>query len=491
MTKLLLQDITRELSDKQGITPKQADTFSKMMFDILKEGLTSDGIVKIKGLGTFKLVAVEPRESVNVNTGGRVVIEGHSKVNFVPENALKELINKPFSQFETVVLNPGVDFSEIDSMVGTLEDIDTNPFDAVSAEPKEMEKVSAAIEEDKMPIQLDAAIAQEDNQNENLNVVDDDEHVEALVQLAEDDEVNESLADDDGMNEGGEKSENAQDIERIPITAPTEEDGKSGSDLPDTVEMESVPSNVEPIPSSEESESSVVKSESSDNMTTETKTDSINAVQDKSENYQLDESEEDDEKSDSENKPNKFLKTFVIVVIVLAVIAVCFVVGYIVGQQLAEKNTDRVENQVEAKQKEAKPVKDKVAKVAPMTKSSRTKAKPMQTKMIPKEKPTQTVKLDKGTVPSATVSQPAKFDSDKYDRQNNQVRTGAYRIVGVNKVIRLKKGETLKHFAEFNFGSREMVCYILAINEISSEQQLKPGQEVKIPKLELRRHKKR
>ena len=112
MGKMTIQDVSRVLSERKGLNKKDASNFVNLMFDIIQQALERDGIVKVKGLGTFKIIDVDARESVNVNTGERVLIEGHNKITFTQDSLLKELVNKPFSQFETVVLNDGVDFDE-------------------------------------------------------------------------------------------------------------------------------------------------------------------------------------------------------------------------------------------------------------------------------------------------------------------------------------------------------------------------------------------
>lgn len=112
MPRTVLQLISEELSKKIGLSVKEADSFVSAIFEVVNNGLKEDKITKVKGLGTFKLLAVKPRESINVNTGERVLIEGHNKVSFTPDSIMKELVNKPFSQFETVILNDGVEFAE-------------------------------------------------------------------------------------------------------------------------------------------------------------------------------------------------------------------------------------------------------------------------------------------------------------------------------------------------------------------------------------------
>ena len=112
MGKLTIQDIANVLSDRKGLSKNDASNFVNEMFDVIQQALERDMVVKVKGFGTFKIIDVDPRESVNVNTGERVLIEGHNKITFTPDQLLKEIVNKPFSQFETVVLNEGVDFAE-------------------------------------------------------------------------------------------------------------------------------------------------------------------------------------------------------------------------------------------------------------------------------------------------------------------------------------------------------------------------------------------
>ena len=111
MGKISIQELANVLVERRKMNRRDASLFVSAMFDIVQQRLETDKLVKVKGLGTFKIIDVEDRESVNVNTGERVLIEGHGKITFVPDALLKELVNKPFAQFETVVLNDGVDFA--------------------------------------------------------------------------------------------------------------------------------------------------------------------------------------------------------------------------------------------------------------------------------------------------------------------------------------------------------------------------------------------
>ncbi len=118
--KCLLQDLAERLTTRSNIPQKQTDSFLKLFFEMIEEVLHKESIVKIKGFGTFKLVTVDKRESINVNTGERIAINSHSKIVFTPENSLKEYINRPFAHFQTVVLNEGTDIAEMEN----IDDID-------------------------------------------------------------------------------------------------------------------------------------------------------------------------------------------------------------------------------------------------------------------------------------------------------------------------------------------------------------------------------
>ena len=138
MGKISLIELAAVLSKRYGVNKKDATGFVTEMFDIIQQSLEQEKLVKIKGLGTFKIIDVDDRESVNVNTGERVLIEGHPKITFVPDALMKELVNKPFSQFETVVLNDGVDFEDAaagEQLVAEPEIVETEPV-ALESEPE-------------------------------------------------------------------------------------------------------------------------------------------------------------------------------------------------------------------------------------------------------------------------------------------------------------------------------------------------------------------
>ena len=145
--KINLQDLVNLFCEKQGLNKKEAELFLKTMFDLIEEALATEKYVKIKGFGTFKLTEVNSRESVDVNTGERIEIQGHSKVTFTPDTTMKDLINKPFSHFETVILNEGVE----------LEDTPTEEL----VEEQELEEVQGVVEDTPVVVEAEVPVAEE------------------------------------------------------------------------------------------------------------------------------------------------------------------------------------------------------------------------------------------------------------------------------------------------------------------------------------------
>jgi len=136
MAKLTIQDLATMLAEKNELTIKEATEFVSAIFEVIQVGIEKDKLVKVKGLGTFKVIDVEARESVNVNNGERVLIDGHSKISFTPDATMKELVNKPFSGFETVVLNEGVEFDDMPTKETAEETLpETEPVVQPELEP--------------------------------------------------------------------------------------------------------------------------------------------------------------------------------------------------------------------------------------------------------------------------------------------------------------------------------------------------------------------
>ena len=199
MGKLTIQDIAKVLVEKSGLTQKEANKFATEMFSIIQQRLEEDELVKIKGFGTFKIINVEARESVSVRTGERVMIDSHAKVTFTPDTVMKELVNKPFSQFETVVLNDGVEFDD----VAEDNEEDVAPVEDVISPVEELPVVEMAqvVEE---PQVVETPQIEEEPQVEEEPEIEEEPQVEEtpMVKLAEDEPVEEEpVADEEPVEE--------------------------------------------------------------------------------------------------------------------------------------------------------------------------------------------------------------------------------------------------------------------------------------------------
>ena len=114
MSKTTIKELAPSLSDKHDLSKADAERFVSAIFEVINEGLENDKLVKVKGLGAFKIIGIAARKSVDVNTGEPIVIESRNKISFTPDASMRDDVNKPFSQFETVIISDGVDFSSID-----------------------------------------------------------------------------------------------------------------------------------------------------------------------------------------------------------------------------------------------------------------------------------------------------------------------------------------------------------------------------------------
>ena len=210
MGKQIIQDLATVLTEKNGLPKADAQRFVTAIFDVIQDGLDRDKLVKLKGLGTFKVVDVEARESVNVNTGERVVIDSHSKISFTPDATMRELVNKPFSGFETVVLNEGVVFEDMDADGRELADEDTATEETVAdnapsipeteSNSQEVESVSQVVENEPQVVENEPQVVESNPQVEesvpqsvesNPQVVESEPQVVENNPQVEDEEVEE------------------------------------------------------------------------------------------------------------------------------------------------------------------------------------------------------------------------------------------------------------------------------------------------------------
>ena len=214
--KITLQDLINLFGEKQGMSKKDAELFVRSLFDLIEEALATEKYVKVKGFGTFKLTEVDSRESVNVNTGERIEIQGHTKVSFTPDTTMKDLINKPFAHFETVVLNDGVEFEDTPVEVpDTLDDtpevivpvVETTEVVEIPV-PEEIPEEEVAPEivvTEEVPVQEEATL---EEPQPTITEVAEEEKPESIEEKPSEEEVVETIVEEKVVEESKEKSIN-------------------------------------------------------------------------------------------------------------------------------------------------------------------------------------------------------------------------------------------------------------------------------------------
>ena len=405
MGKLTIQDIAKVLSDRKGLSKNDASNFVNGMFDIIQQALERDMVVKVKGFGTFKIIDVDPRESVNVNTGERVLIEGHNKITFTPDQLLKEIVNKPFSQFETVVLNEGVDFAE-----------DTTSEAYVTPE------VKAA----SMPL---------------VDFVDEDPSFENPIPLGENTVAEAPTPDAEPMP----VETSVPVVESEPVSS----SASMAVEAP-VAEVSETPANEESVEDSEE------------------------------------ESVYEDEEEGSGSR--KWLRPAVALLLGLGV-------GYLLGNYFPMKGEQPVEAPKPPVEMPKTVVEDTLVvdsiKAAVSAPEAEQPAEPIVEKPVEAPKPevkAEETKPVETVKPAAVAPKPVAPEVDNYAAMDARVRTGAYRIVGTEKVVKVKEGDNLRRIAQRTLGP-DMECYLEVYNGLKAASPLKIGQEIKIPKLQLKKKK--
>ena len=394
MGRLTIQEIAKVLITKNGLEQSEANRFATELFAVIQERLEKNDLVKVKGLGTFKVITVEARESVSVRTGSRVMIEEHSKITFTPDATMKELVNKPFSQFETVPLNDNVEFDDL------KEQDDDAEFEDIKNDLTE----------------------------------------EELIQLEQMDQSEEPVAK---------------------IAEPVVEEPKEEPKEEPVVEEPKEEPKEEPV-------------------TEEPKEEPQDDVEETSELVDFYDEEE-------ESSPlSKWLW--------LGFAAICIAClsafgGYYYGCQhtalLALGDTVVV--------------RDTIYMAAPQdTTSTETPVQVDKQEVAKIEEPKQeapkaeTPKVEKAKVETPKVEKPKAEpvpEVDKYAQKDERVRLGAYRIVGLDHEVTVQQGQTFYSICRAHLGP-DMECYIEVYNNLPRNPQIKAGQVIKIPKLQVKKRKK-
>ena len=484
MSKFSLNTLGKLLADKSGLSQVEAELFIRKMFDVCNQGLEADKQVKIKWLGTFKVQATKDRESINVNTGERFTIEGRDKLTFTPDNILKEIVNKPFAQFETVVVNDGVDFDEIDEKFGEeqtedapsevidfLDEEETatpNPDVVVTESGKEKEKEKEdelskqiALEQAKLEKLKQAKLEQERIQKEKLEK--EKQEQERLEQeRLEQEKLEQERLEQEKLEQERLKQEKLEQerLKQEKLEQERLELAKQQQALKATVEL-AVPA--------------------------------------------TDETEEEDE--ESSNSHHIVIPRYLVVAVCLIVVALIGGMGWFAfnyGQMTAQRDHLAMQlsqyHQAPAKKAPANAV------AAPLSQEQKLRQKAIEDS-IRMAKTAEAVKLAEQSEEASDKAENAKQDEAKakakaaakeeekvasktessahYDK-DVRVRTGAYRIVGVAQTVTVGAGQTLEQISNRYLGSG-MECYVEALNGTGT---VKAGQKIKIPKLELKKKKK-
>lgn len=530
MSKSSLSVLAKAVASKRGLTQAEAERFIATMFEVAGDGIQEDKLLKMKWLGTFKITSVKDRESVDVNTGERILIEGRDKISFTPDNILKEIVNKPFAQFETVVVNDGIDFSDIDEKFANMEreeeelqlqkEQECHDEEVVQEEQPQKEELS---QEEEQPRE------EEHSQEVELN--------EDLSQEAK--KSQESLLDAELQSqEGGQKDELSQEAntpiseETVALSSELKNAEISEDDISETSEDNISQTSDDTISKTEENgipeevgmlishlkenkseaeeiervEEAKVKEEAEVPKAAEAyveKTPAEAKVVVSQSNVENKKQPEYDETLDEDEAYASDRHHLVIPKYVVALVSVVFVAllgglcwfAFIYGKMQARQ--EQMEMQLKAIKPQPQP-KPKPKVVAPVDTAKSVASSDDKTdaeNVLANGAQANNEQTDHAQL---AMKKKAKQDSIRMAQANNavklaekasvylndpRIRTGAYRIVGVEKTVTAKSGQTLAGLSKLYLGPG-MECYMQAINGCS---EIKPGQKVKIPKLKLKR----
>lgn len=508
MSKSSLSVLAKAVASKRGLTQAEAERFIATMFEVAGDGIQEDKLLKMKWLGTFKITSVKDRESVDVNTGERILIEGRDKISFTPDNILKEIINKPFAQFETVVVNDGIDFSDIDEKFANMEreeeelqlqkEQECHDEEVVQEEQPQKEELSQEEEQPQESL-LDAELqsqegGQKDELSQEANTPISEETVALSSELknaeiSEDDisetsEDNISQTSDDTIS----KTEENGIPEEVGMLISHLKENKSEAEKIERVEEAKVKEEAE-VPKAAEA---YVEETPAEAKVVVSQTNVENKKQ-----PEYDETLDEDEAYASDRHHlviPKYVVALVSVVFVALLGGLCWF-AFIYGKMQARQ--EQMEMQLKAIKPQPQP-KPKPKVVAPVDTAKSVASSDDKTdaeNVLANGAQANNEQTDHAQL---AMKKKAKQDSIRMAQANNavkmaekasvylndpRIRTGAYRIMGVEKTVTAKSGQTLAGLSKLYLGPG-MECYMQAINGCS---EIKPGQKVKIPKLELKR----
>ena len=479
MSKFSLNTLGKLLTDKSGLSQVEAELFIRKMFDVCNQGLDADKQVKIKWLGTFKVQATKDRESINVNTGERFTIEGRDKLTFTPDNILKEIVNKPFAQFETVVVNDGVDFDEIDEKFGEEQ-----------AEEAPSEVIDFLDEEEAATPTPDVVVIESEKKEEKEKEDEDELSKQIALEQAKLEKLKQAKLEQEKIQKEKLEKEK-QEQERLEQEKLEQERLEQEKLEQERLEQERLKQE-----KLEQERLELAKQQQALKATVEPAVPATN------------ETEEEDE--ESSNSHHIVIPRYLVVAVCLIVVALIGGMGWFAfnyGQMTAQR--DHLAMQLnQYHQKPAKKATTNAA-AAPLSQEQKLRQKAIEDS-IRMAKTAEAVKLaeksDKESASAEKAKQTeakakaeakekakdkaeekaaSKIASSQYDK-DARVRTGAYRIIGVAQTVTVGAGQTLEQISTRYLGSG-MECYVEALNGTST---VKAGQKIKIPKLELKKKKK-
>ena len=448
-----VNDFARELSEKYGLSLSDASDFIGAMFDVVNEELDdTDSSVKIKGFGTFKVSAVSARASVDVNTGERIIIDGRNKISFTPEVLLRDRVNRPFVQFETVVLNDGVDFSEIDDEMNELSD--------------------SVIETETQGVQLSSTAPTDQLTDQSADQPTPTEQSQG-VQLSPTTPTDQLTDQSANQPTPTEQSQGVQLSPTAPTDQPTDQ-----------------PTN-QPSPS--EPASKVVNTEEHRDMARRLMAPKSEPIDDDNNKADEEKSANDIDESDDEGIviggcKQRSPRMMYVLTIASFVILVSLGIGmYFLYQRIEEKNhvIDRLETRLYAQQDTVVAVEPQCVVSDTIASNDALKAADAHTaENIKKEKKdsvrASNSKAATGSTAVVSAAPTATTPSDyNYDVR---VRTGAYIIVGVAKVVTVQPGQSLASISKAYLGEG-MECYVEVLNNCHA---VKAGDKLKIPEVKLK-----
>ena len=485
MIKNDIQDIAKVIAAKYGLKISDSKTFINTFMDLVNEGLQEDGLVKIKGFGTFKIIEVKDRESINVTTGERFLIPGRNKVTFTPDSVMKEMVNKPFSQFDTVILNDGVDFTDLEQQ---MEDIvDNEVVEDIESVPVEHTPSDEVISTMFVPMQTEE-VPIEENQNEEVATGEEPITEQAISEKPiEENEIGELQDHVFSDVETPEDEEFVPEVEEQvdePVPEVEGQDNETVSDVKTVADESIQEESLQEKPIMEETFDKQPISE--DSQATE-----VHHLLDDNKHTSNHHKEQRNMKHRHDRKrtvawwiPLGFLLSLI------AGIAIGYHIGIrqipapldIVGEEYADSIHD---SNLAEKTETVKDDKEKVSAV------KEEKSKPAEEKkeVVAETKETatapQVVKQQPAKPAAETVVKPTASANDSPILRNakQMVSKGAYNIVGTTETITVKPGQNIKKISKFYFGDG-MECYIQAYNNID---EVTEGMKLKIPQLKLKK----